>query len=175
MTDPLTPAQRKQLLAETGLTEDMLTAAPVKVKVQHVHSPERVPAKTDEPQTIEQVVLGILNASHGNKDAAIAAVRKHRVDEFDRLKLSKLQAAAQGLTVEQKSEHNSNLHAELGRVEQSMLTLVRKHFRENGGFVKAKVTRTTARPQSNPELDAFLLQNQDNEVLRTYLALQTQA
>jgi arylamine N-acetyltransferase len=166
MESPLTHEERAAVLAAAGLAPEAVTEP---VVVEHVtHTPKRKARKADEPTTVEEFVAEILAKSHGRKETAFTLVRKHREDEFDRLKLSKIQAAAQGLTPEQKSEHNRALYAHLRKTEDDMNTLVRKHFRDNGGFVKAKVTRAKT---TNPELDAFLLKHADNDVLQQALAL----
>jgi hypothetical protein len=171
MESPLTHEERAAVLAAAGLAPEAVDVVdtPEPVVVEHVtHTPKRKTRKADEPVTVEEFVAEILAKSHGRKETAFTLVHKHREDEFDRLKLSKIQAAAQGLTPEQKSEHNKALYAQLRKTEDDMNTLVRKHFRDNGGFVKAKVTRAKT---TNPELDAFLLKHADNDVLQQALAL----
>lgn len=178
MTEPsLTTGEREALFAKLGfapgLAATVTTTAPVVVEHVH-HTPVIEPSKPQaESQTPEAFVRALLLKHPGKKDAAFAAVRAHRDAEFARLKLDKYTAAQRGLSPTEKSEHNKALYAQLRSVEESMNALVRKHFKDNGGFVQAKVQRAKDKPVS-PELDAFMLKNADNEVLRQFLALQAQ-
>lgn len=89
--------------------------------------------------TVELLVQTILAKSKGDKATALRMVDAHVQAEFDRIKLSKLQAAAQGLTPEGKTEHNRNAWARCQKLGEQMKTAVREHHRENGGFVAAKI------------------------------------
>jgi len=120
---------------------------------------------------IADVVKDILTKAHGSKDKALALCDAYAKAEFDRIKLGKIQAAAKGLTPEGKTEHNKAAWAHCKNVGDQLKTQVRKHFRETGGFVQAKISKAKqAKP--SPELDAFLLEHQDNPVLAQFLALQ---
>lgn len=180
--DTLSPAERKQLLAMAGLTPDMVDAVeavehatPTVVAQAVVEAATPVDDDTDdvtvelaETVTVADVVKRILDRSAGNKDKALKLADDHVQAEFDRIKLSKVQAAAVGVV---SSEHNRNAWQRCQQLRDQLKVQIRAEFRENGGFVKAKVKSAKASKRS-PELDAFLLANQDNDVLRQFLALQ---
>jgi hypothetical protein len=77
-----------------------------------------------------------------------------------------MQAAVKGVD---SSEHNRNAWAHCQTLREQIKTKIRAEFRDSGGFVKAKVKASKAK--RNPDLDAFILANQDNDVLRQFLAL----
>jgi hypothetical protein len=85
---------------------------------------------------------------------------------FGKVKLNKLQAATQGVD---SSEHNKAAWKRMQLIREQLKTKARAEFRDSGGFVKAKVKASKAK--RNPDLDAFILANQDNDVLRQFLAL----
>lgn len=88
---------------------------------------------------VEMLVQAILAKSKGDKATALRIVDVQVRAEFDRIKLSKLQAAAQGLTTDGKTEHNRNAWARCQKLGEQMKAAVREHHRVNGGFVTAKI------------------------------------
>jgi hypothetical protein len=120
---------------------------------------------TGKTVDVSTVVAEILKRAKGDKDTALKLCDAQAKAEFDRIKLSKFDAARLGLDLAGKTEHNKNAWTRCQKIGEELKAAVRKQFRDTGGFVTAKIASSKTR-KGNPELDAFLLKHGDNEQVR---------
>jgi hypothetical protein len=173
--ETLSASEQAELLRMAGLTPDMVAAVehstPTMVADVVIDEPVESHVKVDDGVvTAEAIVKRILDRAAGNREKALKLVDEHIQAEFDRIKLSKMQAATKGLDEKGKSEHNKAAWKHCQQLREHIKTEIRAAFRDSGGFVKAKIKKGSK--ATNPELDAFMLQHQDSEILRQFLALQ---
>lgn len=142
----------------------LLKAAGIKATdVQTLTAQDEVIEASTKTVDVLTVVAEILKRAKGDKEAALKLCDGQAKAEFDRIKLSKFDAAKLGLDLDGKTEHNRNAWSRCQKVGEELKAAVRKQFRDNGGFVNAKITKAR---KHNPELDAFLLKHGDNEQVR---------
>jgi hypothetical protein len=178
----LDPQEREAILKMAGLSDDLVNqvehAPPTAVSDTAVQSDTTTSdtlaegewvQQASEACTIDEHVSRILAKSAGNQDKAMKLVDDHVQAEFNRLKLSKIQAALQGAD---SAEHNRNAWAHVQKLRGSMKAKVRGEFRTNAGFVKAKIVKAKALTTKQED---FLRDHQDNDVLQQFLALQAGA
>lgn len=177
MHDTLTDAEKAELLSMAGLTADhaqaFTTPTPVIETVlstkamQEGRNPAAGAPTPDSVVMYDDVAADLLKKAKGNLDTAKQLSENWAKAEFDKVKLSKVQAAALGLDNEGKSKHNSSeykrIQAERERINNAMRKLARGH-------VATKIA-TKKEASGNPALDAFLLENQGNPLLAQMLEL----
>lgn len=170
--DALNSNERANLLAMAGLSEELVEA--VEHSTPTVVAEAVIEADTSDDNgeiDLDAVVARMVAKSAGNKDKAMALIddyidnRDHGL--FAKVKVSKVQGATRGVD---SSEHNKAAWKRMQLIREQLKTKARAEFAASGGFVKAKVK--ASKKKANPELDAFMLQHQDSEVLRQFLALQ---
>lgn len=168
MHDTLTDAQKADLLAMAGVTPEQAEAfdTPTAVADAVADTVKEVKVEKDDSDAA-RIGADLLKKARGNMDTAKQLSEKWATDEFNRVKLSKVQAAALGLDNEGKSKHNSSeykrIQAERERINNAMRKLARGH-------VATKIA-TKKEASGNPALDAFLLENQGNPLLAQMLEL----
>lgn len=163
--DTFTDAETANLLRMAGLTPDMAehfsTPSQV-VDVVEVVTPE-AEATVAPAADIDALATQLLAKAKGNIDTAKQLAIKWASDEFDKVKLSKIEAARLGVD---KTAHNKTEYARIQGMREKLNSAMRKQAR---GHVATKITKTS---NTNPELDAFLLANQGNPLIEQILALQ---
>lgn len=163
MHDTLTDAEKAKLLADLGMTghaEAFSTPAPVIEAV----------IETVEPvNETDAIAADLLKKAKGNMDTAKQLSENWAKAEFDKVKLSKVQAAALGVD---KSKHNSDEYKRIQGLRERINSAMRKQTRGHVATKIAANTRKADAPERTPELDAFLLANQGNPIIEQLLKLQ---
>ena len=155
--DTFKPEEQEEILRMAGIATgqgEFTTPAPV------VDITEQVATSTDD--RIEKVATEILAKARGNYDTAKVAADKWAQTEFDKVKLSKVQAAALGVD---KAKHNKDEWQRIQREKEKVKSAMRKVAR---GHVATKIATTTSKKEQaagNPGLDAFLLKHQGNPLI----------
>lgn len=158
MHDTLTDKEKAELLADLGMSdhaEAFTTPAPVVEAVIETVGP------VDE---VEAIAGDLLRKAKGNYDTAKQLSEKWAKAEFDKVKLSKIQAAALGVD---KTEHNKSEYARIQRERERVNSAMRKIAK---GHVATKIAASKPKV-SNPELDAFLLAHQGNAEIEQLMKL----
>lgn len=156
-TPTFTDAQRAQLLGIAGVLDEIESATETDT------TPEVIDTPTDDNA---EALAAILAKSKGVRSTGETLVGQHIDKLWSQRKLSKVQAASQGLVA---SEHNKAAWAELQTLRASMLTAVRKASRE-ASHVAPKIAAKTAAKRT-PEVDALLLQHAGNPAIEQLAAL----
>jgi hypothetical protein len=159
MHDTFTPDEQSEILRMAGIkpehVAEFTTPAPVIEAVVTEVVAEQQPIASED--AIEKIAKELLAKARGNYDTAKQASDKWAQTEFDKVKLSKIQAAALGVD---KSKHNKDeykrIQAEKEKINSAMRKLAKGHVATK---IAAKKEQASA---GNPELDAFLLKYQGN-------------
>lgn len=157
----LNEAEREHLLKMAGVPGHQATAladTPGLVIAEQPDASDLVyDAAGDAGTDVDSLVQVILAKAHGDRGVALRLCEELARQEFDRIKLSKVQAAAAGLDAAGKTAHNRNAWAHCQKLAERLKTAVRRDFREHGGFVAAKIRSRTPGPLGErPEVQAFL-------------------
>lgn len=175
MQEPLTDAEKAQLLAELGMTEHAEAFATPTAVAEVVVTPRRkstqtidvalstVPMPDVEVDQHDIIAADLLKRAHGNLDTAKQLAINWAQAEFDKVKLSKVQAAALGVD---KTAHNKAEYARIQAMRERINTHMRRQAR---GHVATKIAK--AKTEANPELDAFLLKHQGNPEIETLMKI----
>lgn len=185
MTETFTADERAKLLAMAGVPAEVvseLTIDTTKRKrrtstvregvLDGVVSPSMaaeqatIQVVVPEGATVDELAASILARCKGNKSEALALADATVKAEFDTVKLSKFDAASRGLDLEGKTEHNRNAWAHAQSRGESIKAVIRKNFRENNGFIAAKIAKA-----KRPDLDAFMAEHGDSPIVRELYAL----
>lgn len=170
----LTPEDKMNLLTQAGVTADdaqemVFGSAPdvIEEEVEHVgaptvidtneQAPEPVVPASDEngqPSELDAAFARIIGKSYADKEKALSLCEAHGKAHFDTHKVSKIQAAAQGLD---KTGHNKRAWDDAQKMVVTLKRMVRDHFRVTS--VKAKIAASKqALPQAVRELDDATLE-----------------
>lgn len=182
MQEALTDAEKGKLLAELGMTQHVdafATPSPVAEAASDwfQSTPESEQLLTQERENVadaeaDTLAAELLKKAKGNLDTAKQLAINWAQAEFDKVKLSKIQAAALGVD---KTAHNKAEYARIQRERERINSAMRKQTR---GHVAQKIAASKKvgdgpwQPASSAEVDAFLLQNQGNPVIAELLKLQ---
>lgn len=171
MHDTLTDAEKAELLSMAGLTADhaqaFTTPTPVIETVlstkamQEGRNPAAGAPTPDSVVMYDDVAADLLKKAKGNLDTAKQLSENWAKAEFDKVKLSKIQAAQAGVD---RTEHNKAAWAKVQTARQYIEAQVRKGLREGAPTVRGKIAASKA--QANPDLDAFLLKHGDDDKVR---------
>lgn len=124
---------REALMATVGAAEDQPKPEP---KRKHITNLSTDLDKQD-PEKIGKFIVGLAGAS---KDRAMVLVDEHVQRVFDAHKLSKVQAAAQGLDEAAKKKHNADLWNAVQTLRGQVKKVVRDGFKVT---IAAKVRKHT--------------------------------
>lgn len=162
----LDPAERAHLLKMAGVPSGQATAlaeAPGLVIAEQPDASDLADKFADRlaeavGTDADVLVQAILSKAHGDRAVALRLCEEAAQQEFNRIKLSKLQAAAAGLDAAGKTAHNRAAWAHCQKLAEQLKTAVRRHFREHGGFVAAKI-RTGKRGKDDGDITTFLAEH----------------
>lgn len=177
--DTLTDADKAELLKMAGITPEQAQAFNTPTVVAEVVTMPRKrkalmtqdvadtlpPALVDEDRITEssKIAKELLGKAKGNLDTAKQLSENWAKAEFDKVKLSKIQAAALGVD---KSAHNKSEWQRIQQMREKINTDMRRSAR---GHVRTKISE--AKKAQSPELDALLLQYADHPLARALTQL----
>lgn len=187
--ETLTDTDKAELLKMAGLTPEHEAAFTTPAPVIEILGGQHMPVTRKRHATVTQkvndgliehglpaqevseydtIATELLTKAKGNLDTAKQLSENWAKVEFDKTKLSKVQAAALGLDEEGKKKHNKDEWARVQRMRENINTAMRRQSR---GYVRSKIA-ANKEAASNPQLDAFLLANQGNPLIEQLIALQ---
>lgn len=105
-----------------------------------------------------------------DRDSALAWCDEFGKARFDAQKLSKQQAFAQGMDLAGKSQHNRDLWNDVQTRVGRLKTEVRKHFKEQPGYVREAIRNSRTR-----DVKRFISDNESDPVVRAFMDLLQQS
>jgi hypothetical protein len=178
MQEALTDTEKARLLAELGMTdhaEAFATPAPiVEAVAMTVSSIEREAVTVPVTETVtdgdhDKIAKELLAKARGNLDTAKQLAINWAQAEFDKVKLSKVQAAALGVD---KTAHNKAEYARIQREREKVNSAMRKQAR---GHVATKIALKKGKPEqiNGAAMEAFLLAHKGNPLIEQMVNLMT--
>lgn len=163
--DTLSETDKAELLRMVGITDDMAEAFSTPTVVAEVVTDTVTVTTVDTgDDAYATIAADLLKKAKGNLDTGKQLAINWAATEFDKVKLSKIQAAALGVD---KTEHNKSEYARIQRERERVNSAMRKIAK---GHVATKIAASKPKV-SNPELDAFLLAHQGNAEIEQLMKL----